>query len=129
MPNIREETRVFTFPRDEAAFAAEWWSTAQAATKWGTTYDTARRRILMHPNLAAMVPVQRARSRRPIFRLCVPVGTRLPDLVSKGNPHFQDPEWQRRNVRRRWGHRPPLQQPPQYHGNDRSINTEKRETP
>ena len=119
---------VFKLPQDGGAFAAAWWTAPQAAASWGVTYDTARRRILMDParSGAVMVPVQSKRGKAPIFRLCVPVGTQLPELLCKGNPHFQDPDWQRRNVRRRWGEDPEIQQPPKYHGNDRSINLDQR---
>ena len=126
MSHICEWDTVYHFPQDKGEFDRMFWDVNTAAEKWGVTYSTARRWMIKNPEQAFMVPVVSKRSTKPVYRLCVFLGTER-TISPLGNPNFQDSEWQRENVQRRWperGQGEPL--PPDYHGNDKTVNLESR---
>lgn len=102
MPKV--DAPKYQMPHEAAAFAAEWWTAADAARAWGVCPKTARRYMQRSGEDTAVVLLNVRTDRTRVVR-CVRAGTPRPAAVSRGNPRFSDPAWQRANVAKRWdGH-------------------------
>lgn len=93
--------RPFRMPEDKRLFAIQFWSMRTAAREWGVPYKTARRWVLLHPEVGVLVRVWSPRALSPQWRLCVFAGQPKTDS-GEGNALFRSSEWQRGMAKRRW---------------------------
>lgn len=93
--------RPFAMPKDLRIFQLQFWSISKAAKEWGCSYQTARRWVLLHPELGVLVRVWSPRSPVPRWKLCVFAGQKKVSR-SEGAAHFRSSAWQRSMANRRW---------------------------
>lgn len=93
--------RPFKLPDDQRLFLLQFWNLHQAAKEWGCSYQTARRWVLLHPDVGVLVRVQSPRALIPRWQLCVFAGQPKFDH-GEGAEHFRSSTWQRSMARRRW---------------------------
>lgn len=88
-------------PKDQHIFELQFWPMRKAAKEWGCSYQTARRWVLLHPEVAVLVRVWSMRSPVPRWKLCVFAGQPKFDR-REGAEHFRSSAWQRSMAQRRW---------------------------
>lgn len=92
---------LFRMPQDQRIFELQFWTMHKAAKEWGCSYQTARRWVLLHPEVAVLVRVWSPRAPVCRWRLCVFAGQKK-FASSAGAEHFRSSSWQRSMAMRRW---------------------------
>ena len=96
---IWQDTPRYQLPHEASRLRREWWTTTQAARKWGVSPRTARR--YFEQIGSTMVIAANVRTDRVRVLHCVPANTLRPP-VRCGNPNFANAEYQRANSKKRW---------------------------
>lgn len=94
----REGLEAYILPEEQKELEARWWRVCDCARKWGVSWDTAKRYMLLLEDCRWVMLIRTGGAKAVMV---VPADSPLPE-VERGNPCFHDGAWQREQVMRRW---------------------------